>query len=174
MSRLINAIGFQAAWWLSVLSVRHEFEAVALGLCAAMAAAHLAQSRAPQRALQLGGGVLALGILADSCLQSLSIIQFQGHALDPLSPFWSWGLWFVFALTLHSSFAFLLKMPIWRVAALGMVVGPLTYHAGSQLGAAEFTPTLTHVLILALTWMFCLPMAVTLAQRFPQPSEGCA
>ncbi len=171
MDRLINAIGFQTAWWMCVLSIRHEFQGFALGLCVILAVIHLALSRAPFVEFKTGCWAMGLGILVDSSLQALSVIQFHGHALEPLSPFWTWSLWFLFALTLSSSLSFLQRMPRRYHAALGMVFGPSTYYAGAQLGAAEFSISWIPLLVLALAWMICLPVMVNMAQKFSQSSE---
>jgi uncharacterized membrane protein YhaH (DUF805 family) len=92
------------------------------------------------------------------------VIDFYGWALAPLSPFWLWMLWVLFALTLNTSLAFLKQAPLILSALAGLVFGPLTYIAGAQLGAASFDKTWPHVIMLGVTWMFALPALVRMAQ----------
>ena len=168
MNKLINAVGFQAGWWACVAGVGLGLEIESIVFCAVLAGLHLYASPAPRQECLLAVLTVIVGIGVDSLLQHLSIIQFDGKALDPLSPFWLWALWGIFALTLNSSLAFLQRQSLILSAILGLAFGPLTYCAGAQLGAATLDATLPHLLALALAWMLTLPLLVLAAQRiFP-------
>lgn len=106
-----------------------------------------------------------IGVVVDSLLQRLSVIQFDGKALGLLSPFWLWALWGIFALTLNSSLAFLKRQSLIVSAALGGVFGPVTYYAGSTLGAAELDVTPVRILALGTAWAIAMPLLVVIAQR---------
>jgi hypothetical protein len=68
-----------------------------------------------------------------------------------------------------------LKNLHWGVSALaGLVFGPLTYHAGVQLGAASMQTWLTSMLCIALAWMVVLPLMVYLAQNKFHTTRGDA
>lgn len=170
--RWINAIGFQAGWWACIASVSRGLEMQAIGFCMAMAVAHLALSKSPGHEFKLAVSVLLLGIFVDSTLQAFAVIRFHGRAIEPLSPFWIWALWGLFALTLNASLSFLQTMrPIVSMAA-GLILGPLTYFAGAQLGAAELQPTALHALSVGFAWMLSLPLMVFLAQKYFSIPKG--
>ncbi len=165
MYRLVNAIGFQTAWWACIAGVGHGLEVPALAYCTVLAAAHLLYIDKRKQELQLAAVALFIGIVVDTALQSISVIDFYGWALWGMSPFWLWALWVLFAMTLNASLAFLKDQPLWLSGAAGLLFGPLTYYAGTQLGAASFDASVTHVLALALAWMLALPAMVMVATR---------
>lgn len=160
MSKLLNALGFQLAWWLCILSVPQGLEPLALALCALLALLHLRFSSARMAEIRLAGLALLTGLLIDSGLQAAGVITFHGAALGALSPYWLWALWLLMALTLRSSLSFLLSRPLALSALAGAVFGPLSYHAGASLGAADWTPSLAHVAALAFCWSLALPLLV--------------
>jgi Protein of unknown function (DUF2878) len=162
--RFINAIGFQAAWWACVAGVGRGFEIPALLFCVALGIAHLLQADAPYQEAKLALAAFILGVAVDSWLQVFSVINFYGWAFWKLSPFWLWALWVLFAMTLNSSLAFLKQRPLWLSAALGGLLGPITYLAGTKLGAASFDNSVAHVCFLALVWMVSMPTLVLIAQ----------
>ena len=113
----------------------------------------------------MGVVAMLLGILLDSGLQYFSVIGFYGWALGPLSPFWLWTLWVMFALTLNSSLDFLKNQSLITHAFLGLVFGPVTYYAGAQMGAADLEASFSHVFSLAVVWMLAMPFMVLTAQQ---------
>jgi Protein of unknown function (DUF2878) len=163
--RAINAIGFQLGWWACVASAGHALEIPALFFCAALVGAHLYFAQDALAELRLAGIALLLGIVLDTALQSLSVIQFYGWALGPLSPFWLWALWVMFALTLNASLSFLQTQPLALSALLGLVFGPLSYVAGAEFGAAEIDLTALHLLVLGVVWMVAMPVMVIAAKH---------
>ena len=165
MRKLWNAIGFQAGWWVCILSVSRAIEPEALLFCMALIGAHVYASQAPRQELQLTLAAVLIGVLLDSALQYFQVIDFAGQSLLALSPYWLWALWGVLATTLNASLAFLQRLPRLLIAGLGFFLGPWTYYAGAQLGAARFETTPFHVLTLAVAWAMVLPVLVALAQR---------
>ena len=165
MNKLINAVGFQAGWWACVAGVGADLEVASIVFCVALAIAHLRFARSPMSELKLMLFTVIIGVAVDSLLQGLSVIRFAGAALEPLSPFWLWALWGIFALTLNSSLAFLKRQSLIVSAALGWVFGPVTYYAGSTLGAAELDVTPMRILALGTAWAIAMPLLVVIAQR---------
>ncbi len=165
MYPLINAIGFQAGWWACIAGVGHGLEIQALVFCLVLTAAHLYFVDNATEELKLAALSVALGVVADSLLQYLSVISFYGWALGPLSPFWLWSLWLLFALTLNASLSFLKRQPLFISAIAGITFGPLTYVAGARLGAAALDTTALHLFAIALVWMIALPTMVFMARR---------
>jgi hypothetical protein len=114
---------------------------------------------------------LLIGILLDSALQYFSVIGFYGWSLGPLSPFWLWMLWVMFALTLNASLAFLKEQSLIISAILGLIFGPLTYYAGAKLGAAELDASISHIVWLGVAWMLAMPFMVFTVQNLSLTSK---
>jgi len=165
MALFINALGFQSAWWLCVAGVGHGLELPALAYGWVLMGLHLFFAPHPRHELQLAAVAVALGVVVDTGLQTAGVIDFYGWALGPLSPFWLWVLWALFAMTLNASLSFLQSQPLWLSALAGLVFGPLTYVAGAELGAAALVVTPWHLGALALTWLMALPLLVHLAKQ---------
>ena len=168
---LLNAIQFQACWWACILSVGFGLEKEAILFCLALTGVHVYFSRAPQQELTLALFTTLIGIGVDSALKYFSVIDFLGWSLGPLSPFWLWALWLAFATTLNVSLRFLRRLPVFITAGLGFFLGPWTYYAGSQLGAARLEASPFHLLTLAVIWMVALPVLVLISQRTSPTSE---
>ena len=172
MRLFINALGFQTAWWACIAGIGLGLEIPALVYCVVLAGLHLAFAAQPLAEAKLAAIALVTGVLADTLLQMLNVISFYGWALGPVSPFWLWMLWVLFAMTLNASLSFLQKLPLWLSAVAGLAFGPLTYYAGAQLGAASFDGSLVHLAALALTWMIALPFLVYMAKQLFTPPQG--
>lgn len=172
MRFFLNILGFQTAWWTCIAGVGHGFEIPALLYGLLLAGLHLRFAHQPRQEAKLAVFALIVGIAADTLLQMASVIGFYGWALGPLSPFWLWLLWALFAMTLNTSLAFLQNHTLWVSVAAGLVFGPLTYYAGAQLGAASFDNTAGHVGALAITWGLALPVLVYVAKHFFTPPKG--
>jgi hypothetical protein len=138
----------------------------------ALAGLHLRFAQQPWQEAKLAAVAVAVGVSADTLLQMTSVISFYGWALGPLSPFWLWLLWGLFAMTLNASLSFLQTQTLWLSALAGLVFGPLTYYAGAQLGAASFDNTLVHLSALALAWATTLPVLVYAAKHFFTHTKG--
>jgi hypothetical protein len=164
MYRFLNALGFQLGWWACVAGVGVGLEVPALVFCLALTTALVYFAPNPLLEIKLATAACLLGVVLDTGLQYFSVISFYGWSLGLLSPFWLWLLWVMFALTLNSSLSFLQKLPLGLSAAAGFLFGPLTYYAGAKLGAASFDSTVSHLVVLAVTWMVALPCLVWLGK----------
>ena len=171
MRRLINAIGFQAGWFICIAAVGYGFEIPALFFCAALVGIHFFYTNTALKDFTLSLVCLLLGICIDSSLQYFSVIHFYGWALEPLSPFWLWMVWVMFALTINSSLAFLQDRHLLLSALAGLIFGPVSYIAGAKLGAADFDNALPHLAALGLIWMLTLPALVFIAKNSFLPIE---
>lgn len=172
MRLFINALGFQAAWWACIAGIGQGLEIAALIFCLVLAGLHLCFANQPRQEIRLAALALAVGVLTDTLLQMLNVISFYGWALGPLSPFWLWMLWVMFALTLNTSLAFLKAQSLWISCLAGLVFGPITYYAGAQLGAAAFDGSLYHFGALALAWALALPWLIFLAKTPTTLQQG--
>lgn len=172
MYRLINAVGFQVAWWACIAGVAYGFEIPALIFGACLACAHLLYNEHRRQDMQLAAWALGLGIAIDSLFQYFSVMHFQGLSVWGLSPFWLWMLWVLFALTINTSLAFFKSKPLVLSALAGFVFGPLSYYAGAQFGAASWEGLKFPWLPLALAWMIAMPILVFLSNKSVQATRG--
>jgi hypothetical protein len=172
MRLFLNALGFQTAWWACIAGVGQGLEIPALAYGLVLAVLHVWFAPQPRQEIKLATVALTLGVTVDTLLQATSVIDFYGWSLAFLSPFWLWLLWVLFAMTLNTSLAFLQNQSLWLSAAAGLVLGPMTYYAGAQLGAASFDGAFLHVMALGLTWMIALPFLVYQAQRHTTSPQG--
>jgi hypothetical protein len=172
MRLFFNILGFQTAWWACIAGVGRGLEIPALLYGLVLAGLHLRFAQQPQQEAKLAALALVVGMVADTLLQMTSVISFYGWALGPLSPFWLWLLWALFAMTLNTSLSFLQTHTLWLSALAGLVFGPLNYYAGAQLGAASFDNTPVHLGALAITWGLALPVLVCAAKHFFTPPKG--
>lgn len=164
MHRFINALGFQLGWFACIASVKFNQEFAALLFCGILVGVHFYFSNAPLKEFKLSLLALALGIAIDSSLQYLTVIHFYGWALGPLSPFWLWMIWVMFALTLNSSLSFLQNKHLFLSAVAGLIFGPLSYIAGTKLGAAALESAVLPIATLAIVWMITLPLLVFISK----------
>lgn len=164
MNRFINAIGFQIGWFACIASVRYDQEFPAILFCGLLVGLHFFFSKVPRIDFKLTLIALVLGIVVDSSLQYFSVIRFYGWALGPLSPFWLWMVWVMFALTLNHSLAFLQNRHVLLSVVMGLVFGPLSYIAGTKLGAASFDNSFIPLATLGMVWMLTLPALVFISQ----------
>jgi hypothetical protein len=162
---LMNAIGFQMAWWACISSVSRDLEREAIAFCFILASLHVYASKTLMQEIKVGVFAVLTGIWVDSWLQHFSVINFYGWALGALSPFWLWTLWAMLGLTLNASLAFLKEQSPITTAFIGLVFGPLTYYAGAKLGAAEFDASITHMASLAIVWALVMPLLVFTARQ---------
>ena len=165
MKKILNALGYQVGWWTCISSIRWGLELEAIVLCAVMFGIHLRFSMAPSRELKLGSVALLIGVFVDSMLKQFAVIEFYGWSLGPLSPYWLWALWILFAFTLNNSLAILKTQSLFINAFIGMIFGPLTYYAGAKLGAASFVASTAHIMTLSFVWMLAMPLLVVFAKR---------
>jgi hypothetical protein len=157
MYKIFNALLFQIAWFVCTCSVQYDLEMPALGCCTFLIFVYFMICENKIQEFILVSAVLILGVCVDSILQQLQIIDFFGWHIASLSPFWDWMIWVMFALTLESSLAFLKKINWMGQALTGLIFSPVSYIAGSKLGAAQFEPSLNHIASIGLTWMLVLP-----------------
>ena len=141
-----------------------------MSLCAVLACLHFLGVKNPLSELQMVLATWLIGMVTDTILQWVGVIQFKGAALGNLSPYWLWVVWIMFAMTLNVSMAFLQRQSTWVCALLGAVFGPLSYYGGAQVGAATGANMPIQLLLIGFEWMLVLPLLVKLASRLNSAS----
>ncbi|MBU3579225.1 DUF2878 domain-containing protein [Polynucleobacter sp. 73C-SIWE] len=160
MAKFWNFVFFQVGWFACILGAAYQHELWAVIGTLAYIAIYLWRSQTPKLELTLLLKVLSFGILTDSLLMYLGILDFKGTWPSPyLSPAWMWALWLLVASTLNSSLSWLNGKPVLGMV-LGAISGPLSYEAGIRMGAANWGSG-SHILALGLisvVWAVAMPL----------------
>lgn len=107
--------------------------------------------------------ILLAGVLLDSALIAVDVLNFNGSSLLPL---WFVLLWAVFALAAVEFMAKVLARP-WLAALLGASGGPLSYWGGAALsgGVLAFPSPLFSITVLVIAWAL-FAIALGQSRRF--------
>ena len=146
----IDALWFQALWWLIALQ-RDQAGLPVLALLLL----HLVLF--PQRRLALVSALLLapLGYLSDVVWVHSQILNFNSVQTIPL---WILGLWVGLIWTLQWSLHWLKHLKWYWQALIGALGASTSYYAAAQLGTLQFETSLeTSLLYIALGWAVLLP-----------------
>jgi hypothetical protein len=160
MSKFWNFVFFQAGWFACVLGAAHQQDLWAVIGSLAYILFHIWRSQAPKLELSLLLKVLAFGIVTDSLLMYLGLVDFKDAWPAPyLSPAWMWALWLLVASTLNGSLSWLRGKLVLGVV-LGAICGPLSYEAGIRLGAANWGSgsQILGLGLISLIWAVAMPL----------------
>jgi hypothetical protein len=163
---LINAVAFQLGWFACVLGGANQLPWLGTLVATLIVAWHLRLARRPEREFTLLVAVGALGGVWDSLLVSAGWLAYpSGTLMANTAPHWIVAMWVLFASTLNVSLRWLRGR--WLVAAaLGALLGPLAYYAGSKLGGVVIAEPIFGFAALALGWATFLPLLIKLSTRF--------
>lgn len=165
MPTLLNVVQSQIAWFACVLSAAAGQPLPGAAIAALTLAFHLAWTRAWRQEWPLILAAGAFGLVADSMLMRLGLLQFSAGILIPgLAPYWMVVLWMSFATVLNHSLRWL-KTRLFMAAAVGGCAGPLAYFAGHRLGALHMPRVTAALGAIALVWMLALPFLLWLSNR---------
>jgi hypothetical protein len=166
VNMLINAVAFQLGWFACVLGGANQLPWLGTLVATLIVAWHLRLARRPEREFTLLVAVGALGGVWDSLLVSAGWLAYpSGTLMANTAPHWIVAMWVLFASTLNVSLRWLRGR--WLVAAaLGALLGPLAYYAGSKLGGVVIAEPIFGFAALALGWATFLPLLIKLSTRF--------
>jgi Protein of unknown function (DUF2878) len=113
----------------------------------------------------------SVGFLLESVLVATGALRYGAPWPSELvAPLWIVALWLAFATTISTTHRALGQHPMAAAAALGAVMGPLTYIAGERLGALTLVePRLTGLSLIALFWGAALPALLAAGQIIDRP-----
>jgi len=160
MAKFWNFVLFQLGWFACILGAAHQQALWAVIGSLAYIAFHIWRSQNPKLELSLLLKVLSFGILTDSLLMYLGLLDFKGAWPSPyLSPAWMWALWLLVASTLNSSLSWLKGKPVLGVV-LGAISGPLSYEVGIRLGAANWGSgsQMLGLALISVVWAVAMPL----------------
>ncbi len=139
---LANIIGFQLSWLACVIG-GSVWGAVTVALFLLWHLRCLLPGE--WRLMTVLTGV---GVLMDTLLYHLGVLQFPGYE-GGLIPIWLMLLWLAFTATLLHSLQVMFVRP-WLIGLVAAVSAPLSYYAGSRLGAVDLSEY--GVWIIGLSW----------------------
>ena len=153
--KLINAIAFNLIWF-GCISYGDNF----LPYVALLLVLHFYFIEQSKTELYLVFVIALAGIFIDSLLTSFNVLNFEFFKSESQFrlpflnlPLWLMALWFAFAATVNHSLA-LLKQYFWLRIFTGLIAFPLSYFAGYQLDAVQFSfSVLITLCVLSFTWV---------------------
>ncbi|MDZ7825201.1 MAG: DUF2878 domain-containing protein [Gammaproteobacteria bacterium] len=135
---IINFLAFQAGWFAWCPGGASGWPWLGVGVVAVVIALHVFQSPEASRELRLVAAAAVIGTAWDSTLAATGLLIYpSGQLASMLAPVWIVALWMGFATCLNVSLRWL-KGRRALAMLLGGVAGPLSFWAGSRLGAVRF------------------------------------
>lgn len=171
MPNLINFVAFQLVWFVVILTAAKGIMVYGLMATLLFAVVQVLVSRFRLSDLKLLGLGLVAGMMLDTIWFNLGWIDYASPAGWTLAPVWIGCLWMNFMLTLNHSMSWLhsrLKM----VSIMTMFAAPLSYLAGSKLGAVTIVEPALAIPALSLSWAMLVPMLMCLARLWRQQETG--
>ena len=164
--QLANFAVFQGAWFAAIVGAAHG--APAWGSAAVLAAIgwHLAVSARPLEEAKLVALACVLGFAIETASVQVGAIAYPSGQPDPhLPPYWLVALWGLLAIALNVTLRWLKRKPL-LAAALGAVLGPLSFVSGVRLGGARFVDLVPALVLLCASWAVAMPVLMALSCRF--------
>ncbi|GGN36482.1 MULTISPECIES: DUF2878 domain-containing protein [Marinomonas] len=164
MKSLLNAILFQAVWFICLLAG----DLWALVVTASYLFLHDRYFMRTRREWRLFLAFLTLGVIVDGTLFHVGVFSFSADNLDTISlpPVWLLCLWVSVATLFAHSLSFLRSR--YLLGALMGAIGPtLSYFAGAKLsGISLAEPIGQTLLIVAIIWSLVIPLGIWLSEKW--------
>ena len=162
---VINFLAFQAGWFACVLGGASGWPWLGVGVVAMVISLHVFQSPEASRELRLVAAAAVIGTAWDSTLAATGVLIYpSGQLASMLAPVWIVALWMGFATSLNVSLRWL-KGRQGLAMLVGAVAGPMSFWAGSRVGAVRFADPLLSLAILSLGWALLMPLLLRVADR---------
>ena len=166
--KIANFVLFQVGWFACIFGGASGHVVASVLFSLALVAISVWQTPFKKNTLALFGKIGLYGLVGDTLLLQLGFLQFNSPVpFAFLSPIWMWTLWILFASTLNQSMAWLLGKPLMG-ALLGGILGPLSYIAGVELGAASWGNKLQAIVLIGFIWAIGMPIFLYWAQQVPK------
>ena len=165
MNILINVAAFKIAWLATIFGSANGLPM--LGPMAVLIAViiHLWRADIAVQELRLLIVVGLIGLFWDSVILSTGWLVYpNGIFISGVAPYWMFSLWVLFATTLNVSLRWL-RSRLGLAALMGAVFGPMSYIAVASVGAVKVNDPTAVYAILALAWLFLLPLVTQLSKH---------
>lgn len=169
--QLFNFTAFQAGWFACVLSAAAGRPWIGFLVVLAVVVIHLGLTRWAGGELRLILSAMILGLFVDTLLLASGWVSYPpisypaGLGLENLAPYWIISMWALFATTINFSLGWL-RGRLMLAVILGAAGGPLSYVAGTKLGAMQLLEPVSAVMALAGAWGLAMPALILLAKHF--------
>ncbi|MGI9238676.1 MAG: DUF2878 domain-containing protein [Woeseiaceae bacterium] len=171
---LVNLSLFKAGWLASVFSAAASVPFAGTAVIGVAVAVHLLRSGAPRDELRLLALAALIGLVWESLLVSVGLVQYGASAMLPgTAPYWIVAMWVLFATTLNVGMRWLRKNLLLAVL-MGAIGGPMSFLAGQKIGAVTFSDPTTALIVIGLGWAVFLPLLVRFAARNDGPAAAIA
>ena len=171
---VLNVIGFQAVWLVSVISAGRGVWWPGLVVAAVFAVLTLAFTPERHRDLRTLCIALPVGFAMDSILVQSQCLQFASpYPIPGLAPIWIMALWLGFALTLNHSLRSIYAKAL-PTFLFGLLGGPIAYGIASLRFEAMSIQggTLQCAIWVGLVWGFGLSAIRWLDLRSTSTEKG--
>ncbi|CAN5343280.1 DUF2878 domain-containing protein [soil metagenome] len=164
--QLLNFVLFQIAWFAAIIAAAHDCPGWGTASVIVVIAWHLAVSARPAQEAILVVLVSLLGLVIETLTNSRGYIAFaSGQPIAWLPPYWLIALWGNLAIALNVTMRWL-KGRAWLSAALGAIVGPLSFLSGVRLGGGTFVEMVPALIMMGIAWAVAMPIVMWLSDRF--------
>lgn len=179
ITKIINFVLFQAAWFACVISGAHQTSLIAVAVSAPVITISLWMRKEYLKSdLLLLAYIAGIGFCVDSLNLMAGVFSLNGSPYFKfICPLWLVLLWVVFGTTLRSPLSWLAGR-YWLSAALGAMAGAPSYFAGAKMGAVTMNSNwIFSAISLTVTWALVMPLLIWLAHgrsaNFAQQTADC-
>lgn len=170
MRKLLNFIAFQLVWLITVLTAAKGTSVYAMAAITLFAVLQLAYSHCRLADSKLIITGIVVGMLLDTVWLNLGWIDYAADLNTGLPPLWIAALWANFMLTINHSLSWLQHRRMLLVV-FTLFAAPLSYYAGTKVGAVTLVEVVPAVIALALSWSLVVPIFMALATHWRQKNE---
>jgi hypothetical protein len=155
----------QIGWFACVLGAARGLAWIGILVAVVLIALHLLRVARPLIEFKLIASVVVIGAVWENIVVALGLLAYPDMLGRGWAPAWLPALWGLFAAQANTTYQWL-KKRLLLAALLGAIAGPVSFHAGSALGAVYFLQPWPAVAALTLGWAVLLPLLIVLSRRW--------
>lgn len=155
----------QAGWFACVLGAAHGLAWIGILTGVLLICLHLLRVPRPLIEFKLIASVVVIGGIWENTTVAFGLLAYPGMPVHGWAPAWLFALWGMFAAQANTTYQWL-KQRRKLAALLGAIAGPVSFHAGSALGAVYFLKPWPAIAALTVGWALLLPLLMLLATRW--------
>ena len=159
---LIIFVLFYAGWFGAVFLAKTNNSLWTLAFPVVLVGFQLVRGYLSKRNIFLAISIAWIGVIFDTAALRFELITAIG-AFEFLAPIWLISIWLLYSFSMLV-FSRKIGIPIWMMAVLGFIVGPLSYKSGEIFEVLKFE-TPWAIAIYAIFWAAFFPVSVVLSKR---------